>query len=211
MERESTFPSNLQIYMKRLPILIGIIMATLQLPAQQSNDYGLFMGMSQEHLYTILPIALPGTHDLAAGAYYRFNFNPRYAMRFGVNTGMVGGFSLQKTDLHGMVEFNFLPLDPRKENSQVSTFIGAGLGIYRMSPAIPFNLGLKYQVNPQLGLTFEWALRKVFEPHDYFAGTDIPSLILSNWHSFIGVTMGYTIVKRCKTCPFYETTRKTKK
>ncbi|MCD6332139.1 MAG: hypothetical protein J7L89_02590, partial [Bacteroidales bacterium] len=138
--------------MKRISVFIGFLVAVISLSAQQSNDYGIFLGMTQEHIHTILPVPVPGTNQVAAGAYYRYNFNPRYAMHFGARAGFGSNISfLQQLDLYGVVEFNFLPMNPRKKPPQLSTFIGTGLGLYQQTLAIPFDIGLKYQITPRLG------------------------------------------------------------
>jgi len=188
--------------------MVMLLMICLNARSQQSSDYGLFIGMAQEHRHTILPLPAAGPGQPAFGAYYRYNLNPRYAVRAGVNQGISSSFNFKDTDVHGLIEFNFLPMDPRKETSHITTYAGLGLGIYQATLAIPFNLGVKYQVTPDLGLTLEWDLRKTFEGNPLYAGSDIPSVILSGWHSFIGISAGYTILKRCKTCPFYESSRK---
>lgn len=200
--------------MKRLLLIIGFLAGIWSLnQAQQSHDYGLFLGMAQEHQHSILPWPYPGSNQLAAGAYYRYNLNPRYSLRFGAQTQPADPSAF---DAYGLFEFNFLPIDLRKEDPQVSTFLGAGIGYYHLDKTaiyrnitIPFHIGVKYQANPRLGMTVEWALRQTpLGQNPVLADSDITARILSNWHSYIGITAGYTFLKTCKSCPFYESARK---
>lgn len=206
--------------MMRFFYLLLLFAAGPNLLGQPSYDYGLFLGTSQEHLHTILPVQLAGPIGFSAGGYYRYNLNSRYAIRAGVNLPIPPNANvLNGLDAHGLFELNFLPLDPRKEKMQISTFVATGLGIYvpengGIPVSIPFNLGAKFQITPQLGMTAEWALRKTFENNLELDITDhspLPAFLRSNWRSYFGVTLGYRVLKECKTCPFYEKEKRKRK
>ncbi|MFH0761858.1 MAG: DUF6089 family protein [Bacteroidota bacterium] len=216
--------------MKKLLLIIGLIPFTLGLNAQQSQDYGVFLGMTGNHLYNILPVPEPGTIGYAAGGYYRYNLNPRYAIRGGVNLGMdMATFIPSMVDVNGLFEFNFHALNPRRENAKVSSYIGTGLSymldfdmanqfasqpqspskteFFLRNIAIPFNLGVRYNATPHLTLGLEWALRKRFENDNTDIENPVWSFNKANWRSHIGIMVGYSIAKTCKTCPFYEKER----
>ena len=203
-------------------------MAMPGLKAQQSYDYGLFLGMSQQHLHTILPLPIPGTSGYAFGGYYRNNLNPRYAWRGGINSAINSVSStVDFVEGYGLFEFNFHALNPRRENAKISTYVGTGISylvdlnvlnqiqnstapkgpFWLRSLRIPFNLGVRYNALPNLTLGFEWALRKGFQQDWSNPDNPVMNFLQSNWKSHLGFTIGYTVVKTCKTCPFYDKER----
>ncbi len=193
--------------MKRLLLILGFLGLFGLVSAQESTDYGLFLGMSQEHLQTILPIPKGESLMPAFGVFYRFNMNPRHSIRGGINYGMAQGAGLTSLDIHALFEFNFLPLNPTREKPKVSTFVAAGLGFYQIEPVIAFNVGVKYRVTERVGLSLEWDLRRKISK----ATPDTESglyILPSNWYSHVGVTASYNIIKTCKTCPFYESSKR---
>jgi len=199
--------------MKRLLLILGFSGLFGFVPAQESSDYGLFLGTSFEHSQTILPYWERGSFMPAIGAFYRYNLNPRYGIRGGVNFGMIPNTPTMMVDGHGLFEFNFLPLNPTRDKPKVSTFIAAGLGaIYYSSPiapnfglTIPFDVGVKYRVSENWGLSLEWDLRRIVWR---FSENEFSMFAPSNWYSYVGVTANYKIIRTCKTCPFYESNRK---
>jgi hypothetical protein len=162
----------------------------------------------------------------AGGLYYRYNINSRYAIRGGLNGGIINDQIPQyDLDLHGLVEFNFHVLNPKRKNRLLSSYIATGLsyiyndavyrnanarvlidpnysmaGFWARNLAIPFNVGVKYNATQQLTLGAEWALRKTFQIN----WLEPDNRQISNWQSYIGILIGYKIIKKCKTCPFYE-------
>lgn len=180
---------------KRIIILLLIGLPFVSI-AQESSDYGLFFGLGYPHYETVLPV--PGEiPSLGVGGFYRKNLNPRYALRFGGVVGLTPtwppAINPDAIDIHGLVEFNFLPLNPRFEKPKVSTFVASGLAWSGIGPAIPFNVGAKYRVTEKFGLNLEWNIRR---------------RIGNGWFSYLGISAHYNIVKTCKTCPYYESTRK---
>ncbi|MCK5821666.1 MAG: hypothetical protein KAH17_07265 [Bacteroidales bacterium] len=191
--------------MKRLLLLLGFFGIFGSASTQESTDYGFFLGMSQEHLQTIMPVPKAGSVMPAIGAFYRYNLNSRYGLRGGINYGLATGAGLNSLDIHGLFEFNFLPLNPTLEKPKVSTFVAAGLGLYQIEPVMAFNVGVKYRLTERIGFSVEWDLRRKIIGAD----PDTDTYVLpSNWYSHIGVTASYNIIKTCKTCPFYESNRK---
>ena len=77
--------------MKKSFLFLVIICLSLASKAQESSDYGIYLGMGAEHAQTILPIpevnsGLPSIYP-AVGAFYRKNLNPRYSWRVEGNYG----------------------------------------------------------------------------------------------------------------------------
>lgn len=221
--------------MKKVLVIIGLLAAVQGLLAQVSSDYGIFLGGTMHHLHSILPYPLTKPIAPAGGLYYRYNINSRYALRGGLNAGFFPkdpnspNFNVPELDLHGLVEFNFHVLNPKRKNRLLSSFIATGLSYiynnnvyenanarvlldpnYKMTEywfrniAIPFNVGVKYNATEQLTLGAEWALRKTFQIN----WIEPDNKQISNWQSYIGILIGYKIIKKCKTCPFYEQDRK---
>jgi len=218
--------------MKKRFLFLVIICLSLVSKAQESSDYGIYLGMGAEHAQTILPIpeisaGLPSIYP-GVGAFYRKNLNPRYAWRVEGNYGFNQVYytdvlvtqlplfpqqpgldvALLPIDLHALFEINFLALNPRLEKPKVSTFVATGLGVYQLRPSIPFIVGVKYRVAEHLGLSVEWKLRRKISIPSLEVLSDTPE---SNWFSFVGFTAHYNVIKTCKTCPFYETNRKKKR
>ncbi|MCD6347217.1 MAG: hypothetical protein J7L96_07345 [Bacteroidales bacterium] len=211
--------------MKRIGLIVVISLVFLQIKAQKSSDFGVFLGMNQEHLQTILPVPLPLSMFPAAGVFYRYNLNPRYAIRAGVNCAFdFISSQLKVLETHALFEFNFLPLDPRKDKPKVSTFVATGIGVgyYQqeiystdsdgkrnwspISASIPFVLGAKYRVAENFGMSAEWSLRKKMG-----SGISKSFISPSRWYSFVGITAHYKILKKCPDCPYYEKQQHKKK
>ena len=213
--------------MKKSILILGIICLTVVAKAQESTDYGLITALGMEHQSTILPVPTTTVFSLSPtiGGFYRKNFNPRYGLRIGASYSLnqpyftyvsvrqlplfpgVTGLdqALLPIDLHALIEFNFLPLNPKFDKPKVSTFVAAGLAMFQLRPAIPFTVGVRYRVTERFGVSADWNIRRKIGGNISPAALGEPS---SNWFSFVGVTANYNILKTCKTCPFYESSRK---
>jgi hypothetical protein len=216
--------------MKKKLLIIGFISVALGVHAQKSFDYGIFMGMTESHMYTILPIPDANGLDYAAGAYYRYSMNERYSWRLGMNAGFdQKTFAPNMVDAFGLFEFNFHPLSPKRDKKLVTSYIDIGLSYLVDFPVfksisqtpntsigkymarnirVPFNVGVRYNMTPSLTLGIEWALRKGYQLDYEIPDAPVHNFLMSNWRSHIGVTIGYMVGNYCKTCPFYQNERK---
>lgn len=216
--------------MRKIIVLTGFICMAFGVIGQKSYDYGLFLGTTQNHSSSILPIPEAGTMNFAAGGYYRYSLNERYSLRGGIigSPAMVDAFAL--------FEFNFLPVNTKQPKKVFSPYIATGLAyvvefedyvIFKakseslINPAlselkanywvrnirIPFNVGVKYNITPKLTVSAEWALRKGYQK-DYTLAEPIYTPLIPNWRSNFSVSVGYLVSNLCKTCPFYENERK---
>ncbi|MFA6127425.1 MAG: DUF6089 family protein [Bacteroidales bacterium] len=216
--------------MKETLIIIGFVCVALGAKAQKSYDYGLFLGMTEAHLYTILPIPDANGLDYAVGGYYRYSLNPRYSIRGGVNAGFGRtNFQPNMIDAFGLFEFNFHPLNVKREKNLVTSYIAVGLSYLIDLPLlmtvstsanpkmgnymirnirVPFNVGVRYNVTSSMTIGAEWDLRKGYQK-DY-EDPDQPFFnnLLSNWRSHFGITLGYMVSNYCRICPFYDNERK---
>lgn len=202
--------------MKKAILIIGIISIAFSVNAQKSYDYGVFLGVTQNHSSSILPI--PDLHGLnyAAGGYYRYSLNTRYSLRGGANLGFdKTNFMPNMVDVFGFFEFNFHPLSPKRDKKLVTSYISVGLSYLDSLPMapkmrnirVPFNVGVRWNATPSLTLGIEWAIRKGYEK-DYTLPIPEYNPLMSNWKSHFGVTIGYMVSNYCKTCPFYDNERK---
>ncbi len=200
----------------------------LGVEAQKGYDYGVFLGMTQTHLSSILPIPDTGGLKFAGGGYYRYSMNERYSVRGGIIVSPAMG------DAFGLFEFNFHPLNSKKAKKVFTSYIATGLsyvvdftekGLFDQAagtPAdlqklktnfwvrnirIPFNAGVRYNVTSRMTVGVEWCLRKGYQK-DYSEAPYNYSPLMPNWRSHVGVTIGYLVSNYCKTCPFYENERK---
>lgn len=215
--------------MKKAVFVIGFIFVAIGVNAQKSYDYGIFLGMTQKHLYTILPIPDSSGPGYAFGGYYRYSLNERYSLRGGINTGFDGGtFRHNMIDAYGLFEFNFLPLSAKKVKNLITPYIAFGLSylidiptykVVSQSPnasmgkymtrniSVPFNVGVRYNVTSSLTLGIEWAIRKTYQKDYEIPDAPVKNFLMSNWRSHVGITIGYMVSNYCKTCPFYDNER----
>jgi len=215
--------------MKKTLLIIGFVSAAFGVNAQKSYDYGLFMGATMTHQYTILPV--PDAHglDYAAGGYYRYSLNSRYSLRGGVNAGFDrASFKPNMVDAFGLFEFNFHPLSPKRDKKLVTSYISVGLSylvdlpiLESVSQApntpmgkymarnirVPFNVGVRYNATPNMTIGIEWALRKGYQFNYENLDKPFKDFLMSNWRSHVGFTLGYMVSNYCRTCPFYQNER----
>lgn len=216
--------------MKKTLFIIGFIILAFGAKAQKSFDYGLFMGMTESHKYTILPIPDSSGLDYAAGGYYRRSLSERYSWRVGANLGFDHtNFSPNMVDAFGLFEFNFHPLSTKREKKLITSYIDIGLSylvdlpmFQKVSQApntsmagylvrnfrIPFHVGVRYNVLKNMTIGIEWALRKGYQLDYQVPDKPEYNFLMSNWRSHFGITVGYLVSNYCRTCPFYENERK---
>ena len=215
--------------MKKVLLFIGFVTMAIGVKAQKSFDYGLFMGVTEQHKYTILPVPNANGIDYALGGYYRFSMNPRYSWRAGINGGFDHvNFKPNMVDAFGLFEFNFHPLSSKREKQQFTSYIATGLsylvdfelfktvnqtpgalmGKYMVKNIrIPFAVGARYNISSKWTAGVEWTLRKGYQLDYDIPDAPVHNFMLSNWRSHFGITIGYLVSNYCKTCPFYENER----
>ncbi|MBI2280060.1 MAG: hypothetical protein HYU68_05160 [Bacteroidetes bacterium] len=140
----------------------------------------------------------------AIGVLYRKNLNKRYALRYGLNYGLLGAddnynktewnkvsnlsFSTSILEASVLLEFNFLPYQ---------------INNYNTSPFTP----LKFDFIRNIGLNIEWGVRKTFTdeidglPQTYSNGYQISNSNNNDWYSFAGITLNYKILTKTDRCP----------
>ena len=216
--------------MKKIYGFLLFFCFSLSLAGQRNSDYGVFAGISS-YLGDINPNRLLYSPLPAAGILYRYNFNPRQALRANLIygglrakdsdfnnsfqqardssfSGTVGEFSVQ-------FEFNFLPFSTQGKRGTFSPYFAAGLGIalvntktFAYTPIIPFSIGFKVNVYKNIGLEAEYGFRKTFYDNfdglkDLVAPSDYSLIHHNDWYSFAGLAVTWKIYSKLAGCPAY--------
>jgi hypothetical protein len=170
--------------------------------------------------------------QLAYGGFFRFNYDPRIAVKAELTSTQVQGTGFNNhvfaIDMTG--EFNFFDLEKKENalNSKIfSPYIFAGMGMMNykypdlkginrllLNPSIPFGLGMKVKLGPRWNLNMQWTTRLLLA--DDLEGT--VSLKNPNWLngsnpfnndilSSITIGISYNIWKKicdCKNSSIYQ-------
>jgi len=217
--------------MKRLSGFLLLIFLSLSVFGQRSADYGIFGGVSS-YLGDINTNRLFYSPLPAGGLFYRYNFNPRQALRanvfigglrandldFGNNFQMTRGASFSGTvgELALQFEFNFLPYSTQGKKWNYTPYFSAGAGMAIINtttlsyqPVIPFSFGFKINIHKNLGLEAEYGFRKTF--YDNFDGLedkvspDHKAWLHNNdWYSFAGISFTWKIYNKLAGCPAFK-------
>jgi hypothetical protein len=217
--------------MKRLFWFLLFFCLTLSLAGQRNSDYGIFAGVSS-YLGDINPKRLLYSPLPAAGIIYRYNFNPRQAIRTNL---FYGGLRAKDSDFNNsfqqvrdssfsgavgewavQFEFNFLPYSTQGKRGNFSPYFAAGVGIAFVNtkkiayiPVIPFSFGIKVNIYKNIGLEAEYGFRKTFYDNfdglkDLVAPSDFALTHNNDWYSFAGVTVTWKIYSKLAGCPAYD-------
>lgn len=135
--------------MKKIVLVFAAVWITVSGFAQKTADIGIWGGTSL--YYGDLDEANPlQTFNLNYGAYFRYNFNSRVALRAmilsgtfssdGLIEGVPAAFNKSVQDLSLQVEINYLKYILGVKNTPYTSYVMAGLGIayfpYEMDPAV---------------------------------------------------------------------------
>ncbi|MDP2335835.1 MAG: DUF6089 family protein [Bacteroidota bacterium] len=171
--------------MKQFLVVFLIGFLAVEAFAQQSVDVGLFGGAGA-YFGDMTKIDFQKSVNPAYGGFVRYNFNPRYALRFNVINGTIGAkdgefqsvpwsFNKNVLDISLQFEFNYLKYIVGEKESPFSSYLFAGIGMqtynYELKtsdlaaivhPTIPFGIGFKVNLSKRLGIGIEGGLRKSF-------------------------------------------------
>ncbi len=167
------------------------------------------------------------------GAFYRYNFNTRYSLRFSALYSNVGAkgylnnpseeLSFQKPyiDLGASFEVNYLDYLLGNNTMKFSPYLfyGAGFsffeqneGILLVTGNVHFGTGVKYSINKRIGIGFEASARKLFNdeldnldnPYSQINLDDVNDFLHNNdWVNYFGLTLTYKFFRGRKPCPAY--------
>jgi hypothetical protein len=157
-------PGTGSISMNKVFLFILILLSPLSVQGQRNADYGIFGGVSSymgdinrnRFLYSPLP---------AGGLFYRYNFNPRQALRTNIFIGGLKGSDLdfnnnfqqsRAASFSGIVsewalqfEFNFFQYSTQGKRWNCTPYLAAGAGISFL------NINSAVNSNISTGLTYE--------------------------------------------------------
>ncbi len=164
----------------------------------------------------------------AAGAFARYNLNPRMALKFNLGYGGVAGdFSKSKNyypdlteeqmkfsnplfDLGCQYEINFFGFGTGtgyKGHKRFTPYIQAGLGftycnVFTMN--IPIGFGVKYKIAPRWNVGLDWTMR--FSLSDKLDNVKDPYYINSGFlknkdsYSWTMITVSYDMFQKLRKC-----------
>jgi hypothetical protein len=224
--------------MKKIHWLLLFLFLPYCLFGQQKADYGILAGVSS-YLGDINPNRLLYSPLPAGGVFYRYNFNPREALRTNL---FIGGLrandldfknSFQQTraaSFSGTVgewalqfEFNFFPYATNGKQWNFTPYFAAGVGVafintvsFTYVPVIPFSVGFKVNVYKNIGLEAEYGFRKTFYDNfdglkDLVASSDIGWIHNNDWYTFTGLAVTWKFYNKLAGCPAYGEKSKKKK
>jgi len=216
--------------MKKITVFLLFISLSLSALGQRNADYGIFGGVAS-YIGDINTNRLFYSPGPAGGIFYRYNFNPRQAIRANIFAGGIQAadrdfnnafqqardtsFSGSVIDFGLQFEFNFLPYSTQMKKWNFTPYIAGGAGLSFINnnsptyvPVIPFSLGFKINIHKNLGLEAEYGFRKTF--YDNFDGLednvdpDHKAWLHNNdWYSFAGVSLTWKIFNKMLGCPAY--------
>ena len=213
--------------MKNRLIFIILIMTALPALSQRSADYGASAGV-----ITYIGEKNPNSNVFyqpgpAAQLFYRYNFNPRQAVRANLMGGYIMPLGSILGELGATYEFNFFPYSTfRSRRVDYSPYIAGGAALSVVSSAgpfmsIPFSAGFKVNVADHIGVEIEYGFRKTFTDkmdglNEITGPGELPkearSLIHNNdWYSFLGVSVTWKIYNQLLGCPAFAEMGKDKK
>jgi len=169
------------------------------------------------------------SHRPAASVFLRSNISNAVGLKYGISGGMLNGinkisdpdagqssdenFNVFLLEAFGLFEFYFLDYKSKGSRVHWTPYLSLGLGVFtflgdvakntdysKVQPAIPFGLGIKYQVSKKIDLGFEASARATFFDNLDGVGDDVPpgqDYDLGNKYDFdayffIGFTINYT-------------------
>lgn len=203
--------------MKR-PITIAILII-LALPAlpQRSADYGVSAGVIT-YLGEQNPLNAFFKPGPAMQLFYRYNFNPRQAVRANLLGGYMTPLGSFAGELGATYEYNFFPYSTfRSRHIDYSPYIAGGAALSMAGKSgpflsVPFSAGFKVNVTNQVGVEIEYGFRKTFTDKldGQFEITDSGGEPVdktwthnNDWYSFLGVSVTWKIYNRLAGCPAF--------
>jgi len=198
--------------MKRLLVIFLFGFLSVVALSQESVDVGIFGGAGT-YFGDMTKIDFQKSVNPAYGGFLRYNFNPRYALRFNVLNGTIGAegefesdqwnFNKNVLDISLLFEFNYLKYIVGDKETPWSTFIYGGLGMQtykyniddiegsEITPTLPFGLGVKYNLSRRWGIGLEGSFRKSFsdkldnlnDPLSYTNADNIKIKYTDLWHN----------------------------
>jgi Domain of unknown function (DUF6089) len=216
--------------MKKIHWLFLFLCLSLTLSGQRSSDYGVFAGVSS-YIGDINPNRLLYSPSPAGGIFYRYNLNPREAIRANIFMGGLRASDLdfknafqqaRAASFSGTIgeaalqfEFNFFTYSTEGKRWNFTPYLAAGAGVafintvvFTYVPVIPFSIGFKLNVYKNIGLEAEYGFRKTFYDNfdgvtDLVAPSDYSWMHNNDWYTFTGIAVTWKIYNKLAGCPAY--------
>ncbi len=203
--------------MKRCLMIIALACALTPVMAQRSADYGVSAGVVT-YLGEQNPLSAFFKPGPAVQLFYRYNFNPRQAVRANLLGGYMTPLNSFLGELGATYEFNFFPYSTfRSRHIDYTPYIAGGAAFSMMSQAgpflsVPFSAGFKVNVANQVGVEIEYGFRKTFTDKldgqfDITNSGDEPVdrtwTHNNDWYSFLGVSVTWKIYSKLAGCPAF--------
>jgi hypothetical protein len=206
--------------MRNAIILIVTTLTAIPAMAQRSADYGVSAGIIT-YLGEENPLNLYYRPGPAVQFTYRYNFNPRQAVRVNLLGGYVMPLNAPLEELGVTYEFNFFPYSTfRSRHIDYTPYLAAGAAVSMINsdampvfPSIPFSAGFKINVANQVGIEFEYGFRKTFtdkldglyEITDPVTQDPVDHTWTHNndWYSFMGISVTWKIYNKLMGCPAF--------
>lgn len=145
--------------MKKLLYLFILLICSLSLNAQKS-EVGPFFGTSF-YIGDLNPTSLFANPKLVGGILYRYNFNPRWALKANILFANVAAsdyrnnnqyernlsFRSPITEIGAEVELNFFNLYNTSGRNRITPYIFAGIAVFSFNPQAELN-GQYYDLQP---------------------------------------------------------------
>ena len=150
--------------------------------------------------------------------FYRYNFNPRQAVRANLLGGYMTPLGSFAGELGATYEYNFFPYSTfRSRHIDYSPYIAGGAAFSMAGKSgpflsVPFSAGFKVNVANQVGVEIEYGFRKTFTDKldGQFEITDSGGEPVdktwthnNDWYSFLGVSVTWKIYNRLAGCPAF--------
>lgn len=198
--------------MKRLLVIFLFGFLSVVALSQESVDVGIFGG-GGTYFGDMANVDFQKSVNPAYGGFLRYNFNPRYGIRFSILNGTIGAegefdsdpwsFNKDVMDISLLFEFNYLKYIVGDKETPWSTFIYGGIGMQtykyniktvegsEITPTLPFGLGFKYNLSKRWGIGLEGGLRKSLsdklddldDPLSYTNADNIKIEYTDEWHN----------------------------
>ncbi len=217
-------------YICSILVILAISFPSAFSQQNKSGEIGIGMGVSY-YLGDYNKVPFKGSR-FSAGGFYRHNFDTRYALRVAVNYIQLYGnsnsipsdvvstsFSQNVYDLNIAGEFNFIPFLPINKKYTYTPYVLAGVGIQYLPNgekeyllAIPFGLGIKYNLNKSFCIAIETSFYKTFSDYvdvsyqEANANSKIKQQCYegnNDWYSIFGIKLTYKIKYKMK-CPAFD-------
>ena len=215
--------------MKKIRWSLLFLIFSLSLSGQRNADYGIMLGVSS-YIGDINPNRLLYSPLPAGGVFFRYNLNPREALRTNL---LFGGIRANDLDFNNsfqkaraasfsgtvgewalQFEFNFFPYSTAGKQWDYTPYFAVGGGVAYVSntgafiPVIPFSFGFKVNIYKNIGLEAEYGFRKTFYDNfdgltDLVAPSDHSWIHNNDWYTFTGLAVTWKIYNKLAGCPAY--------